>query len=547
MELRRPKWIREWPPEWVKGIRLPGPWTAEISLANKCLLLFGGAVVLIMVVALSVPWLRMNSLVDGGGWDVVRYAIERGASDEAGALPVRRLSVPEAEARDERFVTSALRAFQRREGRAEYRRAAWDGGTRVYRLARAERDAEGALTGLVVVEARLTSGAVRYVVNLVYMVSAGSLVLGLATLVFYLVTHNLILSPVRSLRNTAEQVRQGRLDTRSDIRTGDEFQELAETFNLMLTDMAGSHQQLRSINKALDIKVAELAKANTALHESARLKGEFLASVSHELRTPLNSIIGFAELLLEIAQTERDAGDDSTRLAKRIRYLEHITGAGRRLLEMIEALLEMAKLEAGKVELTPGVVDLGETCDALVGLIYPLAEKRGVDVVLEVEEDVPLIETDVKKLQQIVFNFLSNAVKFIEPEERTGRRGRVTLRAERLPPVGDEEDERVRVSVIDTGPGIAEADRQRIFDKFEQLDAGLLKQSEGSGLGLAICRELASILQGEIQLDSEVGRGSMFSVILPLRLDPGRTEEIRLESAFRASLAGRSESGGEQA
>lgn len=584
-----------------------------ISLANKTLLLFGGAVVLIVLTALTLPWFRMNALVDegqlevsrqlvaawegGGGWGQrdSETARERDRGPDEGAARVGRsgvgavwLSVEEArrlaegsegqegeaggagEAGD-RFLARALRRFERDPSLVDLQSSSWSGFTREYRYAKAVRrggsdgSAErrsdegdgreggagagegaagaGELAGLIVLDRRAFAAARLMVVNTVYLLSAAMFVLALAVLVFYFVTQKIILSPVRALRETAERVREGDLSIRSRIETGDEFEELSETFNAMLAELARSQDQLRAINRAMDVKLDELAQANVALYEAARLKGEFLASVSHELRTPLNSIIGFAELLLEIAHAELAAGDDSTRLAKRIRYGENIVNAGRDLLAMITDLLEMAKIEAGKVELRVERVVLREACEALAGLIHPLAQRKGLEVTLEVAEDLPVVETDAKKFQQVVFNFLSNAVKFTPGKEGGGRAGKVTLRAERLPGRGGGEGpgaaERVRVSVIDTGPGIAPEDRERIFDKFQQLDGSHTKGQGGTGLGLAICRELAKMLQSEIQVVSEVGRGSMFSLIMPTTLDPEAEAEIKLEAAFRGTLAGR--------
>jgi two-component system sensor histidine kinase BarA len=365
-------------------------------------------------------------------------------------------------------------------------------------------------------------------------------VIALAVLVFYLITHYLVLSPVRALKETAELVREGNLAIRSDITTGDEFQELSETFNGMLTELQRTQEQLRAINAALDLKLGQLAEANTALYESAKLKGEFLANVSHELRTPLNSIIGFAELLNDIASAEAQAGDDSTRLAKRLRYTGNILVSGKNLLDMINGLLEMAKIEAGKIELRIEPVVLRDACEGLVGLIHPLADRKGIELNLDIEPDLPIIETDPKRFQQIVFNFLSNAVKFTPSKEAAGKAGQVTLRAERLASRGvggAPAQERVRVSVIDTGPGIAPDDQPRIFEKFHQLDGSHTREHPGTGLGLSICKELAAVLQGELQLVSDLGRGSMFSVILPVKMDRDRAAEIKLESAFRGSLA----------
>jgi signal transduction histidine kinase len=200
----------------------------------------------------------------------------------------------------------------------------------------------------------------------------------------------------------------------------------------------------------------------------------------------------------------------------------------------------MARIEAGKVDVKVERMNLHDACEGLLGLLQPLADKRGVVLTLDVAEDVPGVMTDVKRFQQIVFNFLANAVKFVEPESRTGRVPQVTLRAERLVTSATAAEERVRVSVIDNGPGIPREDQQRIFEKFYQRDAGHTKEHTGTGLGLAISKELAQILQCEIQLVSEPGGGSMFSLIMPLELHPQPAAEAALEAKFRSALvAGR--------
>jgi two-component system, NarL family, sensor histidine kinase BarA len=538
------------------------PWTRGISLANKCLLLFGGAVVLIVLAALTAPWIRMQALVGEGQLELSRQLVQawerleafepepvEGPESARAGIPAQRLTIDQARelAASDPFIAAAIRTLERDPRRLDIQRPYWVGSSREYRYAKALRtdagDGRTTLDGLILLARRSGSAAWLLAINTVYLLSAGTVVLGLAVLVFYLITHKLILSPVRSLRITAERVREGEFDARSDVSTGDEFEELSGTFNSMLSELQRNQDQLRSINSALDVKLTELSEANTALYEAAKLKGEFLANVSHELRTPMNSIIGFAELLLEIAQAEAAAGDDSTRLTKRIRYLENIVAAARSLLEMITSLLEMAKIEAGRVDLRPAPLNLAEACQGILGLIAPLAERKGLQLILEAAPDLPAIETDLKKFQHIIFNFLSNAVKFTDGSDRPGAPGRVTLRAERLRGSGElgggGSGDRVRVSVIDTGPGIAAEDQERIFEKFQQLDGSHTREHPGTGLGLAICKELAALLQGEIQLVSEVGRGSMFSLILPARMDSQRVEEAKLEAAFRGSLAGR--------
>jgi len=529
-------------------------WFNELALATKCLLLFGGASAFIIAIALSLPLLRMNGLVGVGELELARtvYATWDSFEDHpapkgeiaAGGATIRPLSRNQIEAmvHEDRFLARAMEKFERSTTRVEFFDADWSGWNRIYRYARATRDANAQITSVVLLEHRADGAGVLLVVNLLYVLAAGSVVLAVALVVYATIINRLILCPVESLQRTAELVRDGDLETRSQIETGDEFEELSETINLMLAELERQRDQLRDANKAMDIKLAELSQANTALFESARLKGEFLASVSHELRTPLNAIIGFAELLLEIARKEvavnaecdGEPKYDSTELGKRERYLVNIVSAGRTLLEMIESLLEMAKIEAGRVELDITAMNLAENCQALVGLIHPLARKKGITVKLDVSPDLPIIETDPKKFQQIIFNLLSNAVKFTGNNPK-GSPGEIILRVE---PISDDSSgvDRIRISVIDNGEGIAPEDQKRIFDKFQQIDASHTRSHTGTGLGLAIVLELTRLLQGEIQLVSELGSGSMFSVMIPTKIDAVSFEESKLEAKFRGAL-----------
>lgn len=529
-------------------------WFADLSLASKCLLLFGAASALIITIALSLPLLRMNALVGSGEQSLARSVYATwilqdqsltGEPTDAGGAVITPMTWDHALSKREQspFLDRAIKTFERSENKVEHFDADWVGWSRLYRFAHVTRDEASQPIAIFMLEHKSSGAGWLMVVNLLYVVAAGVVVLAVALVVFAWITERLIIRPVLSLQKTAEKVRDGNLSTRSNIATGDEFEELAETINLMLTELQRQQDQLRGANAAMDIKLAELSQANHALFESARLKGEFLASVSHELRTPLNAIIGFAELLLEIARKEiADAaehdqmpeGFDTDGMDKRERYLVNIVSAGRTLLEMIESLLEMAKIEAGRVELNITPINITDTCQALVGLIHPLARKKDIRVKLDLADDIPLVETDVKKFQQIIFNLLSNAVKFTG-DSAAGTPGEITLRAERLP---DDETgtDRLRVSVIDNGQGIAPDDQKRIFDKFQQVDSSHTRMHSGTGLGLAIVSELSRLLQGEIQLVSQIGSGSMFSLILPAKIDLMLLEETKLEAKFRGSL-----------
>jgi signal transduction histidine kinase len=278
----------------------------------------------------------------------------------------------------------------------------------------------------------------------------------------------------------------------------------------MLRGLIDTQEELKQANTALDEKVDELAQANLHLYETNRLKGDFLATMSHELRTPLNSILGFSDVL----------GGNPALDAKQQRYVENIRSSGRMLLEMINDILDLAKIEAGKMEIRPTVFRLESAVSAQCDMIRPLAEKRRIDVRFEVGPGLDEVEQDQGKVQQILANLLSNAVKF------TPEGGRVDVVARLVEPAGDAPAEEFALDVMDTGVGIAEGDQQAIFEKFRQgsvfqRDDAMTREVSGTGLGLSIVRELCRLLGGDVELESQLGRGSRFTVTLPLRLDRG--------------------------
>ncbi len=391
-------------------------------------------------------------------------------------------------------------------------------------------------------------------VNLALVLGAGTIAVILAVVVFYVIMKSLVLSPVRRLRRLADHIGEGDLAVRSTIRTGDEFERLALAFNSMLERLQVSHQQMRQINESLNSKMDELAQTNVALFESNRLKSEFLARVSHELRTPLNSIIGFAEVLREQmaegkdeARKTRDDGQEGgdgrpaeqasgppafalppSAMPKAARYAENILTSGRMLLELINDLLDLSKIEAGKMAVHVEKVVVRDLVEAVVNFMRPGAEKKNLQVTVQIDPELPLVETDGGKLQQILYNLFSNAVKFTPP------RGTVGVRAGRAAgPAGDE----LTLAVSDTGPGIPPQDQDSIFEKFHQLDSTATREHGGTGLGLSISRELAHMLGGRLTLVSKLGEGSTFTLSLPLAPPPAR-EADRPAARPPAELAG---------
>jgi signal transduction histidine kinase len=263
----------------------------------------------------------------------------------------------------------------------------------------------------------------------------------------------------------------------------------------MLRNLMTKEEQLREVNVDLDRKVDELARANMALYESNRLKSDFLATMSHELRTPLNSILGFSDLMLANPQLSE----------KLRRWASNIQTSGKQLLNLINDLLDLAKIEAGKMEVRTEAVELEGAIESLAAMFRPLAEKKNIDLRTAIAADIPPIEQDTGKLRQILSNLLSNAIKF------TPEGGRVSLRAE---PSGND----LALIVSDTGVGIAPEDQEAVFDKFRQAANPLTREHDGTGLGLSIVRELAKLLGGDVTLKSELGRGSTFTVRLPLQI-----------------------------
>jgi len=330
---------------------------------------------------------------------------------------------------------------------------------------------------------------------------AGLLAGFLAILVFYLIVQRLILAPVRELTVLAEEVAGGQLSARAAMTTGDEYEDLADAFNDMLGRLERARIELETINRSLDSRLGELAETNVALYESNRLKSEFLANVSHELRTPLTSIIGFADLLRDNAQSEGSI--DKARFA---RYAHNILTSGRMLLDLINDLLDLAKIEAGKFELHRTRFTLTDICEALRDFMQPLVDKKNLKLIVDLAGDLPMMHSDAGKLRQILYNLLSNAVKY------TPSGGTIHMKAF---PFGDH-GQQVRMVVADTGPGIAPDLQEQIFEKFRQMDASVTREHSGSGLGLAISKELVHLLGGTIRVESQLGHGAQFIVEVPV-------------------------------
>ncbi|MCA9081713.1 MAG: HAMP domain-containing histidine kinase [Planctomycetaceae bacterium] len=317
----------------------------------------------------------------------------------------------------------------------------------------------------------------------------------------YVIVRYVVVKPVIHLKEVSDSIAHGDLDQRADIRTGDEFEELSHAFNRMLRHLVTTQDDLRLANTELDHKVDELAQANLSLHEMNQVKNDFLATMSHELRTPLNSILGFSDVLMAAENLNE----------KQHKYVGNIQASGQNLLSLINDILDLAKIEAGRMEIYLSDFPLPDLIERLTGTMKPLAEKKNIELRWDVERDLRIITQDVGKLQQILFNLLSNAVKF------TPEGGRIHVSAYAV------EDDMFDVVVADTGIGIPLEDQAVIFERFRQGknlsgSDNLTREFEGTGLGLSIVKELCKLLKGEVQLESEFGKGSTFTVRLPQRL-----------------------------
>jgi two-component system, NtrC family, sensor kinase len=313
-----------------------------------------------------------------------------------------------------------------------------------------------------------------------------------------------LVRPVKQIRTAAARIGAGAYDERIELRRRDELGGLAEELNGMAASLQASVQSLeRKVEertRELQQALTELARKSRQLEVASEHKSEFLANMSHELRTPLNAIIGFSQVL-----RQQMFGQVNEKQAE---YLDDILSSGNDLLSLINDVLDLSKVEAGQVQLEVAPFSLREALERGVVMVRERATKDDVEVVLATDPEVDVIEGDERRIRQVIFNLLSNAVKF------TPAGGAVGVSAEQV-------NGGVRVSVTDTGPGIATEDHKRIFEEFQQTDAGV-EQGEGTGLGLALSKRLVELHGGRVWVDSELGKGSTFVFTLPARSPSGR-------------------------
>jgi PAS domain S-box-containing protein len=280
-----------------------------------------------------------------------------------------------------------------------------------------------------------------------------------------------------------------------------------------ITDRRLLEEDLRDLASRLEGESRQLSSANLALESALRTRDEFLANMSHELRTPLHVILGVAELLQlgSYGKLNDDQG----------RAIETLESSGRHLLALINDVLDLSKIEAGRFELQKEPVDLGQIAAESLKWIQEAAAPKNLHVRFERDAALQAVAADTRRLRQVLLNLLSNAVKFTDPGGEVG----ITIRA-------SADRSEVGITVFDSGIGISPTDQQKLFKPFVQLDQGLARRYEGTGLGLALTARLVELHGGRIELDSEVGRGSAFTVILPVLVEtpPGGEQDVNVEA-----------------
>ena len=328
------------------------------------------------------------------------------------------------------------------------------------------------------------------------------------------------LLPIDALKIGAQRIAQRDFSQKVMIQSGDDFEELGEAFNFASQQLAFFHQKSQRAQNALikarnnleervKERTAELARAKEAAIASSKAKSEFLANMSHEIRTPLNHIIGFTELILS-----RNFGDLNDIQEE---YLNDVHGSSHHLLSLINDILDLSKVEAGKLELQPSVVSLPDLLKNSLIMIEEKASSHSIRTEINTNDIPDTIIADERKLKQIMYNLLSNAVKF------TPDGGKISVSAHKYSSKNEDsinfisdEHEAIKISVSDTGIGIRDNNLNLVFNSFEQLDSSASRNFQGTGLGLSLTRQLVELHEGKIWAESKgENKGSTFSFTIP--------------------------------
>ena len=330
-------------------------------------------------------------------------------------------------------------------------------------------------------------------------------------IIIHLIVHKFIRRPVENLAEKAHRFAEGDMSVSIDIKTEDEIGVLGKTFNYMIASVSSASRKLEEeINRKtalLDERtqlITLVEKANRKLRELDQLKSTFLANMSHELRTPMNAIIGYTDLLVD--------GVDGPVNEEQEKSLKRIANNSRYLLQLINDILDISKIESGKVKLEPKELDIKWIVESVIPTFEPLIKEKGLTLSDSIDEDLALVYGDEDAIRQVLMNLLSNAIKFTSkggititarPSDRGIKPGESPIFAE--------------VCVEDTGIGIKEEDLGTIFDKFVQVDLTTVRQGEGTGLGLSIARGLVALHKGMMWATSKYKEGTKFHFTIPFK------------------------------
>lgn len=333
----------------------------------------------------------------------------------------------------------------------------------------------------------------RFAVHVVFFIIVCSVSIVLVVAIIFLTTRK-FMRPIERLTDTVSAIiKTGDFSTMVDISSRDEVGQLGKAFNELSNKCQCTYSTLE---QKIAEKTAHLQKINVELERANKMKSEFLANMSHELRTPLNAIIGFAEVL-----RDKICGDLNE---EQMEFVKDVHSSGQHLLQMINDILDLSKIEAGKMTLQYEVFSVPEAIEDVYNILKGLANKKNLQLKTSIQSNVGAIEADRVKFKQILYNLLSNAIKF------TPQNGGITIDASIV-------NDQLQISVSDTGIGMKPEDQNKVFREFWQADSSFARKYEGTGLGLALSKKIIELHNGNIWFTSEYGRGSTFYFSLPLK------------------------------